>query len=66
MRQHQKNIELRVEQQGELAKIAVTDFGPGIIPEKLPHLFERFYRADYSGSKYSWPWLRSLYKRRNY
>ena len=40
-------IEVRVTDgaAGETVRISVTDRGPGVDPEALPHLFERFYRA---------------------
>ncbi|WP_059136690.1 ATP-binding protein [Chryseobacterium aquaticum] len=34
-------------------KITVKDKGPGIPQEKLIHLFERYYRTDYQGQKFT-------------
>ena len=36
-----------------MVEVSVTDQGPGIAKEKVTHLFERYYRADHSGVKYS-------------
>ena len=47
------NIYLRVEKEGDMAKISVHDNGPGIETEKLKHLFDRYYRADTSGQQVS-------------
>jgi signal transduction histidine kinase len=41
-------VTLHAESDGDRVRIAVTDTGPGIAPEHLPHLFDRFYKADAS------------------
>ena len=37
--------------EGEQIAIAIRDTGEGIAPEQLPHLFDRFYRADTSRTR---------------
>jgi two-component system, OmpR family, sensor kinase len=36
---------------GDLVAIEVSDDGPGVPPDKLPHIFERFYRAGSQGTR---------------
>jgi PAS domain S-box-containing protein len=48
-----KEIQIFIEKVNDTAKVSIIDKGPGIPPDKLLHLFERFYRVDSSGSQYS-------------
>ncbi|HEX2948326.1 MAG TPA: PAS domain S-box protein [Armatimonadota bacterium] len=38
-------VEIRAQSQGQDVVISVIDHGQGILPEDVPHIFERYYRA---------------------
>ncbi|CAM3630180.1 ATP-binding protein [Mucilaginibacter galii] len=48
-----QEILVNIAREGNFAKISITDKGQGIPPEKLPYLFDRYYRVDSSGKQYS-------------
>ncbi|XXX71732.1 PAS domain S-box protein [Sorangium sp. So ce134] len=44
-------IDVALRRAGAHAELSVTDTGPGIAPQFLPHLFERFRQADASSTR---------------
>lgn len=50
---HSRRIIINTTRRTKTAKISVQDFGEGIAYDKIPHLFERYYRVDSTGVQYS-------------
>ncbi|MES2447307.1 MAG: ATP-binding protein [Bacteroidota bacterium] len=48
-----KEIKVLIEKVNECVRVSVTDSGFGIAPEKIPYLFDRYYRVDSRGTQYS-------------
>jgi signal transduction histidine kinase len=48
-----QKIILWIEKINDTAKLSIIDFGIGIPLEKQKHLFDRYYRVDYSGIQFS-------------
>lgn len=46
-----RRVEVTVDETGAEARLIVRDFGPGVAPEHLPRLTERFYRVDVADSR---------------
>ncbi|QKJ32320.1 PAS domain-containing sensor histidine kinase [Mucilaginibacter mali] len=48
-----KNIEIDISHTANFVTVSVRDHGIGINPDKLPHLFDRYYRVDALGHQFS-------------
>lgn len=48
-----KQIFLTIEGHDKHVKLSLRDNGPGIEAEKLPHIFDRYYRVDHTGKQVS-------------
>ncbi len=46
-------VRITAERRDDAIVVAVSDNGPGIAPDELPHVFERFYRARHGRQRHS-------------
>ncbi|MBS7533563.1 histidine kinase [Ancylobacter sonchi] len=46
-----ERVEITLSRDGDDALVAIRDYGPGIAPEHVPRLTERFYRVDTAHSR---------------
>ncbi|QQL48733.1 ATP-binding protein [Mucilaginibacter ginkgonis] len=46
-------ITLRIDKADNFARISVIDHGPGINPENVMKLFDRYYRSEHAGAQFS-------------
>jgi signal transduction histidine kinase len=44
-------VDVRAEMAADSVELSVSDTGPGIAPAHLPHVFERFWKADTGGKR---------------
>jgi K+-sensing histidine kinase KdpD len=56
-----KDIYLAVRADEEVVTVSVRDCGPGVAPEALAHVFDRFYRADSSDAQMAYGYGLGLY-----
>ncbi len=48
-----KLLEIEVHREGTSVQLTLGDRGPGVEPAQLPHLLDRFWRADSSRARHS-------------